>query len=376
MKAIKKFFKFIFGLIVTIVVVAILLVLTIPFWIGPVAKTAANRTVPGITGTDFRLDRFEFNFYTGKLCIGDMTLSNPEGYRPDEAFTLGKFNVDVDVGSLFEDTIVVHEIALRDLFVSYVKKDGVYNFDVIADNIAQACGGEEEAEQPSAGGEGGEQRKIEIEIPQPKDDKQPKGEGEPEGEKKPKGEAAEKKVIIDRIVISGLKLQWGSIPVPVPFTLTLKDIGRDEGGVSFATAGREIFEQVMRQLGAVGQGLVNLGEAGLSAATNSLNAVSGALAESSAAIAVAATNSVDSLQVMTTNTVDVITSALKDGTGATIDTTAGALKATGNATVDTLKATGNTAVDTFKATGESLKAAGKELKATGKDLKNMFKNKK
>ena len=67
MKAIKKLLKFIMWLVVTLVVAALLLVLTLPLWIGPVAKTAANRTVPGITGTDFRLGEFGFNYYTGTL---------------------------------------------------------------------------------------------------------------------------------------------------------------------------------------------------------------------------------------------------------------------------------------------------------------------
>lgn len=347
MKGIKKLFKFIIGLAVTLVVVALLLVLTLPLWIGPVAKTAANRTVPGITGTDFRLGRFEFNFYTGKLCVGEIKLSNPEGYRPDDALALGLFNVDLDVGSLFEDTIIVHEIALRNVFVSYVKKDGKYNFDVIADNVAKATGGETaERQEPAEPREPGE---IEIERPQPRGEGRPTEEGG--------SEMSQKKVIIDKIEISGITVQWGPVPLPVP-PLTLRDIGRESGGVSWDVAWHQIFEQVMNKIGSVGQGLVNLGEAGLGAATNGMNVVSGVLVESSSALSGAATDSMDTITSVTTNTMDTITSTLKDGTGSTIETTS-----------EILKATGDTAVDTLKATGDTLKAAGK-------DIKNMFRNKK
>lgn len=399
MKAIKKFFKFIFGLIVTIVVVAVLLVLTLPFWIGPVAKTAANRTVPGITGTDFRLGEFGFNFYTGKLRIGDIRLANPEGYSPKNALTLGRFNVDLDVGSLFEDTIVIHEIALRDVFVSYVAKDGKYNFDVIADN-AKAALGTEETEEPEAPAPR-EQRKIEIEIPQPK-------EGEPAPEPAPgEGgeEAAQKKVVIDRIEISGIsvQVQWCPIPLPVP-TIVLRDIGRESGGIEWDDALSQIFQQILNKVNSLGQGLVNLGERFGDVATNSLNSISTSIVENSAVVTnMAAGVTSDVINTLTSTTTgaidavgnfkdsllsaasipskpadeaaaDEVPTEDENGTvGEPAPEDPGILKSTGDATMSALKATGDVATDAVKATGDTFKAAGKELKSVGKDIKNMFK---
>ena len=419
MKALKKLVKFIVWLVVTPVVVALLLVLTRPLWIGPVAKTAANRTVPGITGTDFRLGEFGFNYYTGKVRLGDVWLANPEGYSPSDALRLGIFNVDLDVASLFEDTIVIHEIALRDVFVSYVKKDGVYNFDVIADNAKRATSGGEG--EPSVEPQQAPGEPHEIEIPQgaPKDEG-----GEPE---------SGKKIIIDRVVISGVVVQWGPIPLPLP-TITIRDIGRESGGVSLATAWREIYEKLMNQVNSLGKGLVSLGETGLGVATNSVNVVSEALSDSSTALLENSTV----LTAAATNTVSVLTDALMVGVGAAMesvsgapeaacetgndavesttgalkttgeyatdavkatsettsdavkatgattanvlkstgDATMGVLKSTGEATTDAFKATGEVTVDALKASGDSLKSAGKELKAMGKDFKNMFKNNK
>lgn len=390
MKALGKLFKFMFGLVLTIVIVAVLLVLTLPFWIGPVAKTAANRTVPGITGTDFRLGGFGFNFYTGKMRIGDIMLANPEGYSPREALTLREFNIDLDVGSVFEDTIIIHEIALRDVFVSYVKKDGVYNFDVIADNAkkATACdGGEAIGEERRQPGE-----LPDIELPQ---------KGEEPSEDGDKGQ--QKRVVIDLIEISGITVQWGPIPLPLP-AITIRDVGRESGGVSLDVAWREIYMKVLEEINSLGKGLVGLSEMGVGLATNSVNTVSGALVEGSGVVATAATNTVSVLTdaaksgygtvaEVSTNAVDTLTSSLKDGAGATVDMTKETLSATADATVDTLKSTSDAAKDAFRATsdttkdafrateetlkaaGKELKSAGKEIKAAGKDLKNMFRNK-
>ena len=329
MKAIKKILKFILWLVVTVVVVALLVVLTLPLWIGPVAKTAANRTVPGITGTEFRLGEFGLNYYTGKVRLGDVWLANPEGYSPNDALRLGVFRVDLDVCSLLEDTIVVHEIALRDVFVSYVSKDGVYNFDAIGENAKKALAGE-----------GGE--------PAPEE---PPAE-EPTSEE-PTSEKPQKKVIIDKIEIAGVTVQWGPVPLPLP-TITLRDIGRESGGVSWDVAWKEISEKLLNQINSLGQGLVSLGETGLGAATNSLSVVSGALLDGSSVLTDA-----------TTNTVGNLTEA-----------TSGMMQSTGEVTTDALKSAGAATTDVLKSTGDTLKSAGQELKSMGKDFKNMFKNNK
>ena len=77
---------------------AVLLVATLPLWISPVATGVAGKVVPGYTGTDFRIDRFQLNPYSGSLVIKGIKLSNPEGFGDAAAFSLSSFNVEVSVG--------------------------------------------------------------------------------------------------------------------------------------------------------------------------------------------------------------------------------------------------------------------------------------
>ena len=84
---------------------AVLLVATLPLWISPIATGIAGKVVPGYTGTDFRIDRFCLNPYSGSLMISGVKLSNPEGFGDAAAFSLSGFNVEVSVGSIFSDTI-------------------------------------------------------------------------------------------------------------------------------------------------------------------------------------------------------------------------------------------------------------------------------
>ena len=107
----KKTLKFVWKTILWILAVVVVAVLTLPLWIGPVAKTVANRTVPGITGTAFNLGDFGLNFYTGNFRVGAVTLYNPQGYDPREAFGLGALKVDMQVfGSSFERPLTLYGV--------------------------------------------------------------------------------------------------------------------------------------------------------------------------------------------------------------------------------------------------------------------------
>jgi len=254
MKLVKKLVK----LVLWIVGIAAALVLALPLWVGPAVKTAANAIVPKKTGTGFNLGAFALNPYTGKLAVGDVQLFNPEGFDQKMAVTLGSLDVDVDVASLAGDPIVVREISLKDVFVSYVMNmKGESNFAIIQKN---AAGGEEP--EAKAEGEGAKA----------------KGEGEARSDKLETSQTSQtsKKVVIDRLLIRNVVVQLGPISVPNPVDIELTGIGRKSNGVTMAEAWEQIYAQVVQNLGALGvnvNGLVgDLGNAGLEQAVKAIDA--------------------------------------------------------------------------------------------------------
>ena len=331
----KKLFKFIWKTVLWLLVLVVAVVLTLPLWIGPVAKTAANRTVPGITGTAFNLGDFGLNFYTGSFRVGDVTLYNPQGYDPKEAFSLGSLNVDVQVLSALSDTVVINEIAIRDVFVSYVSKDGVNNFDAILENVQKATAGESKEEEP---------------------EEKPEGE---EGEK----EGAKKKVIIDRLVIDGVKVQWGPVPISLP-KIELTGIGRESQGVDWEAAADEILDAIMKQMNALGQGLIDLGGAikdmGLEGANQVIDAVKDIDVQG-------ATEAV-------TGAADKALDAAGDAIGSVGDmlgsVTEGGGSAVGSATESAGKAIGSVADGASSAIGSAAEGAGKVLGSTTDAVKD------
>ena len=292
MKVIKGFFK----LIMWLVLILLAAVLTIPLWIGPVVKGVANSQVPKITKTEFHLGEFGLNPYRGTMHVGDMQLQNPTRFFTDSektsksitevkgdgtilgtvaahadnavamvgdglktvgdalssyvtnAVSIGSLDVRYETMSFVSDTVHIEEIAIRDLFIY---GDATFaNIREIIDN----AGGDEKEEKP-------------------KDEK-----------KDGKG----KKVVIDRVVITGAKIQWGHIPVPLP-TIEIKDIGKEEQGTDEESAFDAIIQGICDAADKV---CVGAGKA-LKAAIDGIAAIGDALSDPGKAVGDAVGKGVD-----------------------------------------------------------------------------------
>lgn len=239
----KKILKIVLKVLACLLLLVLLAVLTLPLWVSPVACGVANSVVPSKLSTGFHLGQCNVNPYNGKVTVGDLQLFNPPGYSQKMAFTLARLHVNVDMSTVMSDTLVVEDIDISEVFVSYVKNDlGENNFDVILRNVnGQSPKPEAEVSEPATETE----EKADVPV-------EPKAETT-EGEKK------SRKIIIDRLHIEKVLVQWGPLTLPLP-AITLTGIGRSSGGMSFENATEEIRKQVMARMDALGAGLSNLGD--------------------------------------------------------------------------------------------------------------------
>lgn len=221
-KKILKWFLWSMAGLLTLVMVA---VLTLPLWIGSVVTGVANKVVPEVTKTGFHLGEFGLNPYTGSVHVGDMQLQNPSRFfagseekAPSEGIlgavtdTLGKavdaatdficssstnavaltaVDVKLSTTSLLTDTIHIEEIVVKDLYVY-----GDLTFSNIREIVANAAGDAEKEEKKD----------------------------EPKSEE---AEGSGKKVIIDRVLLTGTKIKWGHLTIPL-WDIEVKDIGKEE----------------------------------------------------------------------------------------------------------------------------------------------------
>ena len=324
MKAIKILLK----VVVVIIALVIVALLALPLWFGPVAKTAANSAVPGIVKTGFHLGHLYLNPYTARFELGDMQLENPQGYSEKYAVTLGDITFDAETLSLMTDVIHIEEITVKDVFASVVSggENKVDNYVQIQYNVA---GGKEKYEAAQAAKQAAEAAEA-TEAEQPQADE---GEKPQAAEKKPA-----KKVIIDRLHISGLKVQYGFLPISVPVAIELTDIGRKSGGATLDEVWQQIWEGVMKAAGIAGDQLKAIGNLTGEAAKQATEAATKAAAQATEAATKAATQATEAAAKVTegaTKAVGNVAGQATEGVGkaasAVTDTAAGATKAAGDA---------------------------------------------
>ena len=231
-----------------VLALVVLLVATLPLWIGTVARPVANAVAPKITKTDFDLGHLYLNPYTGRLEVGDLLLGNPEGYSDPRAVELGKLVVDVAVTSLASDVIRIEELTIDGCFVSYSigGTNGIDNIKQILLNVSgdseDVAEAREDAE-PAPETEAEAKDAVEDAAEELADDDSP---------------AKEIRVVIDRVTVRGVKVKLQMFTVPVP-DMTFEDVGKDVGGVAPADVVGIIWDRILKGATNVGDGLSALG---------------------------------------------------------------------------------------------------------------------
>ena len=327
----KKIIKRTLAVIGCILLVLVLALALHPLWLGSAVKCGAEKVGPKFTGTPIALANCDINLYGGRVAFDGFVLDNPAGASEKVAASVGAFKVVVDPTTVASDVIVVKEITIKDVFASYINVNGTNNFDVIAANAA--------GPQPESTAETTEEtpQTVEAKVEEPA-----------VAEEKPA-----KKVIIEKLTISGVKVNLGGFPIGVPVDITLTDIGKESDGATLEEVCAKISEAVMKSAGAVGDALKALGGAGMEA----LDGATDALKDAGANATEALKGATDSLKNVGEGAAD----SLKDAGAATTD----ALKNAGEATTEALKG----ATDSLKNVGEG---AAESIKDLGKGLKSLF----
>jgi len=139
----------------------------------------------------------------GKGTISNLFVGNPAGFKTGHALKVGRIDIDIDLGSVAKDVVVIRRIAVLAPDVIYEKGDAITNFDTIQKNIAAYLG--------------------------PTDDKK-----------------GGKKLIVELLTIRDAKAEASAafmngktVSVPLP-DITLKDIGRAKGGITPGELGQEV----------------------------------------------------------------------------------------------------------------------------------------
>lgn len=200
MKALK-----IIGILVIILIMAVFAII---LNLGKIVKTGINTVVPQVTKCEAHVDDVNFNVFGGKFEIKNLVIKNPEGYKTDQAFSLGHIFVNVKMGSLLTDVIEIEQVLIDAPEITYEVGLGNSNLNTILENVNSSL--------PSSNEEKKEEKKEEKE--------------------------GGKKVVVNLVKVTNGKIGVsakiaGGMEAPIVLPdIEIKDLGKKEGGISMIQA--------------------------------------------------------------------------------------------------------------------------------------------
>jgi hypothetical protein len=208
MKALKKIFLW---LIILVVVAVIASVILVSFFLGDIVKAGIERIGPSVTGVSVNVEKVNISLFTGSAGVTGFVLGNPPGFTSPQAISLGEASLGISPFSVFSDKIVIHSFRVisPDITIEGNLLNGNNNLSKILAN-ADASN--------KAGG--------------------PVTTNTVSGTPKPA-----KKFEVDDFLISGAKVHYGSLTLPLP-DIHFTDLGKTDEGITSADLTKRIMSQV------------------------------------------------------------------------------------------------------------------------------------
>ena len=144
------------GIFVVIAIVAAGAIYFLTSNLNSLVARAIEHHGSDVMDTDVGVSGVDISLREGRGSITGLRIANPEGFSTSDAFSLGDITVDIDLGSVREDPIVIDEIRIKALVVNAeVAKAGGSNIDELRKRIqAHTVGSGESAD--------GDQKNIRI----------------------------------------------------------------------------------------------------------------------------------------------------------------------------------------------------------------------
>jgi hypothetical protein len=201
--------RLLFGIVLLLLIVGGLSFL----YLGSAVKAGIEYAGGAALKTEVLVESVTLSPLNGKGSIRGLTLANPEGFSEGAALALGAIELELLVGSVFEDVIEIDLLRIAQPQIRYETTLRTDNLRTLLANLPKGSGA-----QPASS-----------------------------------GDATSKRLLIKRIEILGPQLTVvtaiGSAPITLP-DIVLSDIGGGSGGASAAQAAEAVIRELLAAIGA------------------------------------------------------------------------------------------------------------------------------
>lgn len=120
------------GVVLVNVIVAVIFLLAN---LGSVIRTVVEKVGSEATKAKVTLDGADVSITSGKGALRGLTVGNPAGFKAHSAIKMGEISVDLDVSTVKNDVIVIREIVIEALKVTYEFASGDSNIATLTKNV-------------------------------------------------------------------------------------------------------------------------------------------------------------------------------------------------------------------------------------------------
>jgi len=210
-----KFFKFLLGAVVVLLIVVALLVTFVLSNLDSLVKQAIETVGTEVVGTRVGVDQVSISLEQGRGEIAGLRIANPRGFPDGDALELGQIVLDLDVQNLSAELVTLESVIVGGARVNAVQASGGNNLQTLLDTIRRSDDGGSSSSSST-------------------------------------DEGPDTKLIIDefRFEDARVSVQLAGVPggrsATVP-DVVLRDIGRKSNGVTAAEAARQILEPLVQR---------------------------------------------------------------------------------------------------------------------------------
>ncbi len=141
--------KLAWTIVVGVVVVLVIVVLGVWAMIDSLAKQGIQQGGTYALGVPTTVDSVNLSLLGGSLTMDKLNVANPAGYKTAHLMQTGRFQLEVQPGSVLTDTVVVPKIELSGLDMNIESKGLKTNISAVLDHVKTLGGGSAE-QKPSA----------------------------------------------------------------------------------------------------------------------------------------------------------------------------------------------------------------------------------
>lgn len=219
-------------ILVGILVVVALVLVAAELAMDKVLLKGFNSAAPQMLGVPATLDNASLSILRGTAGLDGLHIGNPKGFKTDGIFDLASVAIELDNTSLLTDTIIIKSIAIDGLVLTYERGLLNSNLGALIDQLS------------------GEKDKKDADAAE---------KGKPEKKEKAAADKPGKKVIIEKLTITGSQMNvsltgaaaltgGGVIPIPLP-PITLTDLGKEKDGVTVVEAIQNVLKAILGTAG-------------------------------------------------------------------------------------------------------------------------------